>query len=301
MSLLSNGTIDSEPSPAYDHQGAAMYIAVILVWYSSGLAMMLFLQVRPRSFQQQFLFDRSGQLKKPRPTSSTANPFSKYRNVPTDNNTKQVLNELKDPERRQRLWKIYYASTEKQNEPDPQYYQTLNGDSATIDRINRKLADIHRIDTINKDDDLSAPATISSTSDTRLMLNFESSKFFAKRFPALRRPPAVNGQNNGRAVATVAESPESEPFVNGSNASRRRNLFANRFTVEKVVAAPRRPSVKNDEEAGEEWKTREDFFLFPINVQNPVEIKTDGMNLSLSCQPPEMKYVNTMQSTSMRF
>jgi hypothetical protein len=173
MSLLSNTTITNDttttdPTQIYDHQGAAMYIAVILIWYSTGLAMMLFLQVRPRSFQQQFHFDRSGQVKKQRRQSSTANPFSKYRNVQADNNTKQILTELKDPERRQRLWKIYYATTEKQDQPDPQYYQTLNGDGATIDRINRRLADIRRIDTINKGDDLVAPATISSSQRSRV-------------------------------------------------------------------------------------------------------------------------------------
>ena len=263
MSFSSNTTITNEttttdPTQVYDHQGAAIYIAVILIWYSTGLAMMLFLQVRPRSFQHQLLFDHSGQIKKQRRQSSTANPFSKYRNVQADNNTKQILTELKDPERRQRLWKIYYASTEKQDQPDPQYYQTLNGDGATIDRINRKLADIRRIDTINKDDDLVAPATISSANDPRLTLNFESSKFFTKRFPALRRPTAVNGQNTSRTVSTVNENLEMEPFVNGknlnlssNNASRRRNLFSTRFTVEKVPNVAHCPS-ETDEEDGVE-------------------------------------------------
>ncbi|CAF4529422.1 unnamed protein product, partial [Rotaria magnacalcarata] len=45
-----------------------------------------------------------------------------------------------DPDRRQRLWKIYYSSKEKQNEPHPRYYKTITADSATIGRINRKLA-----------------------------------------------------------------------------------------------------------------------------------------------------------------
>ena len=139
-------TPSSETVNAYDHQGAALYIAVILVWYSTGLAMMLFLQVRPRTLQQQFLFDSST---KNRSHILSTKPFTNYRNIQADNTTKQILNELKDIERRQRLWKIYYASSEKQNEPYPQYYQTITSDGATIDRIKRKLADIHRMDSMN--------------------------------------------------------------------------------------------------------------------------------------------------------
>lgn len=260
MSVLPNSTLvettsTTDPTDAYDHQGAALYIAVILIWYSTGLAMMLFLQVRPRSIQQQFLFDRSGQLKRQRRQSSAANPFSKSRNIPADNNTKQILNELKDPERRQRLWKIYYASSERKDEPDPQYYHTLNGDGAAIDRINRKLADIHRIDTINKDDDLIAPVTIAASNDNRLTLNFESSKFFSKRFPTLRRLPPTNGSSSTRSTPIPNETVEMEPFVSAkpslmvsNTAARKRNLFATRFTVEKVPGSTHHSETPNEDD-----------------------------------------------------
>ncbi len=147
--LMSTTTPAGETVNAYDHQGAALYIAVILIWYSTGLAMMLFLQVRPRTLQQQFLLDSSDSPRKTRRQSVGKNLFTNYRNVQADNTTKQILNELKDPERRQRLWKIYFASTEKQDEPYPQYYQTISADTRTIDRIKRKLADIHRTDSTN--------------------------------------------------------------------------------------------------------------------------------------------------------
>ncbi len=105
--LTSNITTASETVNAYDYQGAAFYIAVILVWYSTGLAMMLFLQVRPRPLQQQSLFDSSNSSRKSRSQSIPKNPFTNYRNIQADNTKKQILNELKDPERRQRFWKIY--------------------------------------------------------------------------------------------------------------------------------------------------------------------------------------------------
>ena len=267
MSVLYNSTMISQASllsagttNVYDHQGAALYIAVILIWYSTGLAMMLFLQVRPRSLQHQFHFDRSINSKKQRLQSLAGNPFSKYRNVHADNNTKQILNELKDPERRQRLWKIYYASAEKQNEPDPQYYQTMTGDTAAIDRINRKLADIHRIDAIQNDENHLVPAPISSTNDNRVALSFESSKFFTKRFPALRRPAGVNGQGTNRTTnirgASLAdgsppnETVEMESLIN-NNVSRKRNLFATRFVIEKVSNPSNHLDQTNEEEGVE--------------------------------------------------
>jgi hypothetical protein len=258
-------TTASETGNAYDHQGAALYIAVILVWYSTGLAMMLFLQVRPRTLQNQFLFDSSDSSTKNRLQSIKRNPFTDYRNIQADNTTKQILNELKDPERRQRLWKIYYASREKQDEPYPQYYQTITSDSATIDRIKRKLADIHRMDTANNEDPI-VSSHIPSANDNRLSTAsaFDSTKFFGKRLNALRRPTVnttttmntqpgfVRAQSQTDTISADV-TVEMEPLVSGkqpsvppNNGSRKRtNLFANRFTVEKVSNNKTMPSTIN--------------------------------------------------------
>jgi hypothetical protein len=249
MSSLNGTTMDaasatSEPTNAYDHQGAALYIAVILIWYSTGLAMMLFLQVRPRSLQQQFLFDSMSSSTKKRPQSLAANPFANYRNIQADSNTKQILNELKDPERRQRLWKIYYASPEKENEPYSRYYQTMNSDTAAIDRINRKLADIHRLD-INKDGDMPPASIMIPTSENRSSSAFDSSRFFAKRFQTLRRPLTLTPQIRLQPPSEASPSSgrlEMEPLVNRTttlvpliNGSRKRSsLFGDRFIIEKV-------------------------------------------------------------------
>ena len=240
---------------AYDHQGAALYIAVILVWYSTGLAMMLFLQVRPRTLQQQFIFDSSDSSYKNRQQSIAKNPFANYRNVQADNTTKQILNELKDPERRQRLWKIYYASTEKQDEPYPQYYQTITSDGATIDRIKRKLADIHRMDEIKADSSIvSSNIPSSNPNRSSTVSTSDPTKFFTKRFTSLRRPVGnPTATTNARLPFIQVQPPtdapssniaiEMEPLVSETtssstlttNGSRKRsNLLANRFTIEKV-------------------------------------------------------------------
>ena len=190
-------TIITPSNVPYNHQGAALYIAVILVWYSTGLAMMLFLQVRPRTPQQQYHFDANDSSRKQTRQSVASNPFAKYRMIQADNTTKQILNELKDPVRRQRLWKIYYSSSEKNNDTYPQYYQTITSDGATIDRIKRKLADIHRVDAL-KDDGMTSSMAISGTNEPqRINTTTDASKFFSKRFPNLRRP-TIQTPGNGR-------------------------------------------------------------------------------------------------------
>ena len=249
---MSNVTTVIETTSEYDHQGAALYIAVILIWYSTGLAMMLFLQVRPRTIQQQFLFDSSDASTKKRLQSLSTNPFASYRNIQAGNTTKQILNELKDRERRQRLWKIYYASAEEKDKPHSQYYQTITSDSATIDRINRKLAEIHRMDIANDESIVSSPTSILSNENRPTTSASDSTKFFSKRFPSFRRP------NGGATTSTQPtlfrvqsevdtksasnRTAETELLVSGKqssipviSASRKRNKFANRFTIEKVL------------------------------------------------------------------
>jgi hypothetical protein len=265
MSLASNLTNEtsattSEPAASYDEKGAAMYIAVILIWYSTGLALMLFLQMRPRNHQNPFAFDSS---KTHSTVTSRRNPMADYHHVQADNRTKQILNELKDPERRQRLWKIYYSSTEQENEPHPQYYQTITTDNATIGRINRKLATIHRLNPRHQEEGLPlAPNT--SSNDNRLTSGFETVKFFPKRFISQRRPadpvmPAppppppptlfrAQSQPDAATSNSMAESDSllesqqpSAPLTNGSR--KRPNKFLDRFTVEKVLENSRTCSV----------------------------------------------------------
>ena len=253
MSLPANLTNEipastTEPAASYDDKGAAMYIAVILVWYSTGLALMLFLQMRPRTYQNPFAFDSP---KMHSIVPSRRNPMADYHHVQADNRTKQILNELKDPERRQRLWKIYYSSKEQENVPHPQYYQTITTDSATIGRINRKLATIHRMGARQDESAGPIPANPSSN-DTRFPSGFDPAKFFPKRFTSARRPMETAAATPPRPTLLRVQSqpdtamsksiPETDalldsqqPSASLTNGSRKRpNKFLNRFTVEKV-------------------------------------------------------------------
>lgn len=241
MSSNLTATIVNEVIDAYDYQGAAIYIAVILIWYSIGLVLMLFFHVRPRTVQNQYMFDYETTNKST--PSTTTNPFGNYYNIQADNTKKQILNELKDPERRQRLWKIYYSTAEKQNEPHPRYYQTITADSVTIGRINRKLADIYRTGTRYVDDENLNQALDVPSNDT--------TKSFTKRFISARRSSGIVTTNSPRPLVRVQSQPDTptavanaekqsficdiEPKITVMNGSKKRNnKFLNRFTIEKV-------------------------------------------------------------------
>jgi hypothetical protein len=251
-SIINNTTVTSETVDVYDYKGAAIYIAAILIWYSTGLVLMLFFHVRPHKIHSQFIFDYETTNKS---TPSTRNPFGNYHNIQADNTKKQILNELKDPERRQRLWKIYYSSKEEQNEPHPRYYQTITADSVTIGRINRKLADIHRMDARNDDDDENLIPSFNIPSN-------DTTNFFTKRFTSMRRPSAIP-TNLQRPIYRVHSQPDTptavaaeemdsltseiQPKITSINGSRRRNnKLLNRFTVEKVPENNRNCSIKEE-------------------------------------------------------
>ncbi|CAF1374892.1 unnamed protein product [Rotaria sp. Silwood1] len=241
--IITSTTITSETINTYDYEGAAIYVAVILIWYSTGLALMLFLQVRPRTFQSQFLLDYQTNDKS---ISFSANPFGNYHNIEADTAKKRILNELKDPERRQRLWKIYYSSEEKQNEPHPRYYETITADNVTIGRINRKLADIHRTDARNRDDSILTLLDASSNVN-----RFDGTKFRTKRISSLRGTSGIPTNNRELSVSIQPQSTDTQiiipntevksityekqstlPLTNGSR--KRTDKFSNRFHVEKV-------------------------------------------------------------------
>ncbi|CAF0961208.1 unnamed protein product [Adineta ricciae] len=251
--VVNSSTSSSDTANDYDYEGAAIYIAAILIWYSAGLVLMLFFRVRPRTFESRFLFDYETSGKS---ASSNANPFARYHDIQADNLKKQILYELKDPENRQRLWKIYYASAEKQNEPHAQYYQTITADSVTIGHINRKLADIHRMNArkdMGNDDDVLPTTVLHASHDNR----FDTSKFFSKRFTSRRS--SFGSLHNRRPIFRVSSQPQtpitttaaqgeaptvektSTPLAtNGSH--KRSNNHSIRFTVEKVPETNRKCS-----------------------------------------------------------
>ncbi len=235
--IIMNTTNRNETDKDYDYNGAAIYAAGILIYYSTGLVLMLFFHVRSRTFQDQSIFDYEAT---DRSTTAASNPFAHYNNVQANNARKQILNELKDPERRERLWKIYYSSREKQKEPHPQYYQTIATESVTIGRINRKLATIHQM---NRDNDTDTDTDVIPTSN---MSSNSTAKFFAKSFNSIRRlsgvptrpqPPRPLMRVQSEPDTPTAESHyEIEPKMTSINgrSNEQTKKYLSRFIIEKV-------------------------------------------------------------------
>jgi hypothetical protein len=243
-----NTTNSSGIDKGYDYNGAAIYTAGILIYYSTGLVLMLFFHVRPRELQNQSIFDHE---EADQSIKFSKNPFAHYNHVQTNNTQKQILNELKDPERRERLWKIYYSSREKHKEPHPQYYQTVATESATIGRINRKLATIHQMSR-NSDADVIPTVNMSSSNS--------STNFLAKSFNSLRRFSGQGRAQPPRPIVRVQSEPETpslefhpinfniEPQVTSINERsnvQQTKIYLNRFTIERVSDEDLNLSIEN--------------------------------------------------------
>ena len=250
--LASDMAKPSDAIGAYDYRGATLYITVILIWYSTGLAMTLLFQIRPHMLQQQLSFSSSHRKVKSHRRRITNNSLINYENIEDQNTERQILNELKDPERRQRLWRIYYASPEKQNDPCSQYYQTITSDSEVIDRIKQKLADIHRVDSAKEHTSISSSNVIGTNGNRLKAFAFDSTRLLTRGFPSLRHP-IISTTTNKRSALTripsqtdtlsVGSTIEAESLVSEkqlsvltpSNRSEKYNTSSDRFTTEKVA------------------------------------------------------------------
>ena len=85
---MSNDTSTNEIS-SNDTQGAIIYIIGVLIWYAIGFGLILFSNIKPHI----------GRTKK-----------YAHKNVYEAVNKNDILNELKDPDRRKKLWEIYFST-----------------------------------------------------------------------------------------------------------------------------------------------------------------------------------------------
>ncbi|CAF1113993.1 unnamed protein product [Adineta ricciae] len=90
-------TVSDITTYAYDYTGAMVYIVVVLFWYSVGIVFMLGMQMRARSEIIEETARRRTKLL--------------IRNLRDQTNTKEILEELVDKQKRARLWDIYLGDT----------------------------------------------------------------------------------------------------------------------------------------------------------------------------------------------
>ena len=243
-----NSTLDastmatSEIVDDFDYDGAIIYIGFILIWYSMGIVLMLLLQVRPNKFHCEILSEYHTTVKS---IASPTNPFDNYHNVEADHAKRHILNELNDPERRARLWKIYYSSKGKQDEPPPQCYGTMTVDSARINHADRKLASIHQINEGHQDSLVRSSLDFSSNNN-----QLDGKKSLIRRITSLHGMSSTP-INNREPLIPIQSSPDTQVAilhtdvksticaqqsnVSSANDSHERiDAFSSRFTEEKI-------------------------------------------------------------------
>ena len=118
--LLSNTTLTEEIS-SYDLNGAIIYIFGVLIWYAIGFGLILIDDINPQVGGR-----------------ATYNHTSVYQTV-TDLHEQQARNdilvELKDKDRRAKLWQIYYGT--KKSHPT-----MVQKDAEAVELINKQLNEL---------------------------------------------------------------------------------------------------------------------------------------------------------------
>jgi hypothetical protein len=119
--IMANITLTNEISP-YDTQGAILYIIGVLIWYAIGFGLILIDDINPRR----------GQVKKQKHT----NVYQTVYDLHEQKTRNDLLIELKDKDKRKKLWEIYYSP--KQNPP-----LTIEKDIQIVDSITKQLTELN--------------------------------------------------------------------------------------------------------------------------------------------------------------
>ncbi|CAF2523291.1 unnamed protein product [Rotaria sp. Silwood2] len=126
--MIQNTTAKDETAENnYDDTGAMIYIIIVLLWYSVGIIFMLGMQMKARSEIIEESARRRTKLL--------------IRNLRDHTNTKEILEELVDKQKRARLWEIYLGTKDHTRDK-------LSAETARIRNIEKRLASIkgdHRL------------------------------------------------------------------------------------------------------------------------------------------------------------
>ncbi|CAF1036380.1 unnamed protein product [Didymodactylos carnosus] len=108
----------------YDDNGAAIYIGVVIVFYSIALLLTLI-----RSVLNGAHLDESAYI---------------FKRLYHSHEREHIIKKLKDPEERRRWWKIYYGEDEKFN--DRKDHQTVNKLKQQLKQFSYAYDDLHLYD-----------------------------------------------------------------------------------------------------------------------------------------------------------
>ena len=89
----------SSDHPEDENRSAAIYICFVLIWYSFGFVLILLRRIRPRTHLHL--------------DSEYANAYRVGRASEKYSSHRETLTSLKDPHRREKLWRIYYGQQQQ--------------------------------------------------------------------------------------------------------------------------------------------------------------------------------------------
>ncbi|CAF1233644.1 unnamed protein product [Adineta ricciae] len=121
--MPSNSTSINEIS-SNETQGAIAYIVVVIVWYGIGFGIILLDNIRQRTHQTQ--------------QHRYKNVYQAVNDLYEQTARKDILIQLKDNDKRQKIWNIYY-STEKSCQ------STVEKDKEAGHSITKQLTEQHRL------------------------------------------------------------------------------------------------------------------------------------------------------------
>ncbi|CAF4789138.1 unnamed protein product, partial [Rotaria sp. Silwood2] len=139
-------------SKDYDVIGAISFIIVVLLWYSMGMVCMLCMQIKVRDETFEYYAKRRANIL--------------IETLRDQTHTKQILEELVDKQKRDKLWDIYLGTTDNNNNNND---KLLRDETHRIRNIEKQLAVINQNRLIINESLLS-----SSTSNNRINSDSQS-------------------------------------------------------------------------------------------------------------------------------
>jgi hypothetical protein len=122
MIVLPTNITHIEEISSYDSNGAIIYIIVILVWYAIGFGLTLIDDINPQP----------GRIA----SHKYASIYQTVSDLHEQQARNEILVELKDKDRRMKLWQIYYGT--KKNHP-----VTIQKDKEAIELIIKQLNELN--------------------------------------------------------------------------------------------------------------------------------------------------------------
>ncbi|CAF0724178.1 unnamed protein product [Didymodactylos carnosus] len=109
----------------YDEKGAVLYIVVVIIWYAIGFGLTLLDDIKPQPGRE-----------KPHKSVSV---YRTMDDIHEEQNRNDILNELKDTKRREKLWQIYFGNrTYSENHK----YSFKKADELAVESITKQLSDL---------------------------------------------------------------------------------------------------------------------------------------------------------------